>query len=79
VSDLDRLLDEWGRRSRLTPAEAEEVLLAVVATRPAGLDAAWWSGLAGQVSTAVIQATALPASARAALSRGWPLPAPSLA
>jgi hypothetical protein len=79
VSDLDSLLDVWGRRSRLTPAEAEHVRLAVATTRPAGLDAAWWSGLVGQVSTAVIEATALPASAREALGRGWPLPAPSLA
>jgi len=68
---LDHLLDEWGASSRLTAREAEAVRIAVVATRPPGLDAGWWSGLMGQVSAAVIQAAALPESARAALQPVW--------
>lgn len=67
MSELDSLLGEWGSRSRLTPSEAEKVRLGVVATRPAGLDASWWSGLMGQVNVAVIQATTFPESARSAL------------
>ena len=69
--NLDDLLEEWGEASRLTAREAEAVRAAVVTTRPAGLDPGWWSGLMGQVSTAVIQAAALPASARAALQPVW--------
>jgi hypothetical protein len=64
---LDDLLGEWAAGVRLTPHEAEAVRVAVVAERPAGLDAGWWSGLMGQVSAAVIEAVALPPSARAAL------------
>jgi hypothetical protein len=76
--DLDRLLDEWSAGSRLTAREAEAVRVAVVSTRPPGLDAGWWSGLMGQVSAAVIQAVALPDSARAALQPAWPLGSPTV-
>jgi hypothetical protein len=69
--ELDRLLAEWGGRSRLAAAEEEEVRLAVVTSRPEGLDAGWWSALAGQVSAVVIQATALPEASRSALRMGW--------
>jgi hypothetical protein len=68
---LDELLDEWGGANRLTAGEAEAVRLAVVTMRTPGLDPGWWSELMGQVSVAVIQATALPASARAALQPVW--------
>ncbi len=76
MSDQDQLLGEWGSRSRLSPSEAEEVRLAVVATLPAALDASWWSGLMGQVNAAVVEAVALPESARAALRAVWAMPAP---
>ncbi len=76
MSELDRLLGEWGSRSRLTPSEAEEVRRAVVMALAAGLDASWWSGLMGQVNAAVVEAATLPESARAALRAGWALPAP---
>jgi hypothetical protein len=79
ADDLDRLLDDWAGANRLTAREAEEVRVAVVGERPVGLDAGWWSGLMGQVSAAVIQAVALPDSARAALqpasTHGSPAPA----
>lgn len=68
---LDGLLDEWAAASRLTPREAEAVRVAVLTTPVPGLDARWWSGLMGQVSAAVIQAAALPESARAALQPVW--------
>ena len=68
---LDGLLDEWAAGVRLTAGEAEAVRLAVVRERPAGLDAGWWSGLMGQVTTVVIEAMALPDSARAALRPVW--------
>jgi len=71
--DLDGLLGEWAARSRLTAGEAEALRLAVVRTRPAGLDPAWWATLMGQVSATVIQATALPDGARAALRPLRPL------
>lgn len=64
---LDGLLEEWAAGSRLTAREAEEVRVAVVTTPEPGLDAGWWSGLMGQVTMAVIQAVALPPTARAAL------------
>ena len=66
---LDDLLGEWAAGARLTPREAEAVRVAVVADRPAGLDAGWWSGLMGQVSAAVIEAVGLPPAARAALGQ----------
>jgi hypothetical protein len=68
---LDELLEEWGDAAQLTAREAEAVRLAVVTTRQPGLDPGWWSELVGQVSVAVIQAAALPASARAALQPVW--------
>ena len=64
---LDGLLEEWAAGARLTAREAEAVRVAVVTTPEPGLDAGWWSGLMGQVTTAVIQAVALPPSARTAL------------
>ena len=64
---LDGLLAEWAGGSRLTAREIEAVRVAVVTTPEAGLDPGWWSGLMGQVTTAVVQAMALPPSARAAL------------
>jgi hypothetical protein len=67
--ELDGLLDEWATGVRLTARDAEAVRAAVVAERPAGLDAGWWSELMAQVSAAVIQAAALPDSARLALGR----------
>lgn len=73
--ELDRLLGEWANVSRLRADEAENVRLAVVTTRPAGLDAAWWSQLVGQVSATVVGATGLPESARAALQGTWAMPA----
>jgi hypothetical protein len=74
---LDDLLDEWAAVSRLTAREAEAVRAAVVATPAPGLDAGWWSDLMGQVSAAVIQAVALPDTARAALRPAWPLGSPT--
>jgi hypothetical protein len=64
---LDGLLDEWAAGARLSPREAEAVRVAVVTTLEPGLDAGWWNGLMGQVTTAVIQAVVLPPSARIAL------------
>ena len=64
---LDGLLEEWAAGARLTAREVEAVRAAVVTTPAPGLDAAWWSGLMGQVSAAVIQAVTLPDSARVAL------------
>jgi hypothetical protein len=65
--DLDALLGEWGKRSRLSAAETEAVRLAIVGARPDALDARWWRDLVGQVSGQVIEATTLPAASRAAL------------
>jgi hypothetical protein len=75
--ELDRLLGEWSATSQLSQREAEAVRVAVVSTRPPGLDAGWWSGLVGQVSAAVIQATVLPDSALAALRPASPLGSPT--
>jgi hypothetical protein len=69
--ELDGLLGEWAADARLTAREVGDVRASVLATRPAGLDPAWWSGLMGQVNAAVIQAVALPPSARSALSFRW--------
>jgi hypothetical protein len=75
--ELDRLLGEWSAASRLSEREAERVRVAVVSTRPPGLDAGWWSGLVSQVGAAVIQATVLPESALAALRPASPLGSPT--
>lgn len=66
--ELDGLLAEWSAAVRLTPREAEAVRVAVVAERPEGLDPGWWAALMGRVSATVIEAVALPPSARAALA-----------
>jgi hypothetical protein len=69
--DLDGLLEDWAAGAQLTAREADDVRTSVLATRPAGLDPAWWSGLMGQVSATVIQAVPLPSGARSALALGW--------
>jgi hypothetical protein len=69
MNDLDRLIDGWAERSRLTEGEAADVLAAIVAApapQPA-LDQAWWQDMVGRVSGIVIQATTLPDAARAAM------------
>jgi hypothetical protein len=64
---LDRLLEEWAGRSRLTDAQSAAVLAAVVRAPQPGLDATWFHDLAGTVSGMIVQVATMPEAARAAL------------
>jgi hypothetical protein len=65
--DLDRLLERWTERSRLTEAQSAAILAAVVRTPEPALDPAWWQDLVGRVSGVVVQVATLPDAARAAM------------
>ncbi|HSR26665.1 MAG TPA: hypothetical protein VLW53_24160 [Candidatus Eisenbacteria bacterium] len=67
MSDLDRLLERWAERSRLTGAQSEAILAAVVRTPEPALDPAWWQDLVGRVSGMIVQVTTMPEAARAAM------------
>jgi streptomycin 6-kinase len=66
-NDLDELLAAWAHARRLSDAEAERILKAIVPAAP-GLSASWWSEFNSRMSAAVMRATATPVPALAALS-----------
>ena len=65
--DLDQLLGMWARTHRLADADAERIRQAIV-PEDLPLPATWWSDFNGRVSEAIARATAMPASAVAALT-----------
>ena len=65
--DLDRLLDAWAERSRLTDAQSAVILAAVVQAPEPALDPVWWQDLVGRMSGMIVQVAALPEAARAAM------------
>jgi hypothetical protein len=68
VSDeLDRLLEGWAERSRLTEAQSAAILAAVLQASAPALDPAWWQDLVGRVSGMIVHAAMLPEAARAAM------------
>ena len=67
MNSLDRLLEQWAERSRLTDAQSEAILAAVVRAPEPALDPAWWQDLVGRVSGTIVQVTTLPEAARAAM------------
>ena len=67
MNSLDPLLEQWAERSRLTDAQSEAILAAVVRTPEPALDPAWWQDLVGRVSGMIVQVTTLPEAARAAM------------